>query len=182
MDFDLMLRKICKDYIETNKIDLKWECVNPLDINQDNYKQYLYYFVEKVLYMVYFEKGIVVHVFNSAPIYFKEKTFSLIERLLRYSCKSDDIIYGFLYEFILLYYLSLQEDIYKNDAKNWNETCYFFNQYLPTSNFMSYKERVLNYYEMVLLNSKFEPEYYNEEFIYRFFRIYNCFKFNEDYR
>lgn len=179
MDIDNFLEEICSNYLTEHNINLTFKDLNVNDINVDNFKEYLYVIVQTIQKSVFFDKGIVVSIFNSVPIFFDEKFFELTSRILAFFEKNDDVIYGFLHEFLVLYFLSIKKEVYKNNEK-YTITQTAFNKYFLGINiFVDFKDIILHYYENLLLSGNYNIDFYSYEFIHRFFTIFNLFRFDD---
>jgi len=179
MDIDIILEEICNKYLSEHDLKLTYNDLNAADINANNCNDYLYLIVQSIQKSVFFDKGIVVTIFNSVPIFLDEKFFEITSKLLKFINKNDDVIFGFLHEFLVLYFLSLKNTVYKN-----NERCSItkttFDKYIYRRDiFINFREIILNYYRILLLSEKYTVDFYNYEFIHRFFIIFKNLNFDE---
>lgn len=171
-----LIKDISEKYITSHNVKLSLEELNPNDISNENFEDYLHFIVYNILNYIFFNKGIVVTIINSEPVFLKEEILKSISKLIK-SNTNRDITSGFLHEFIALYYLSFESDLYKSNQHYPLAKKLLEDEFENKDIYHNFKNIILDYYHELFTNINFKID---SQFIYRFFKIYCHFKLKEE--
>lgn len=154
-----------------------------IDVVNDNYEAVLFTMILSLLDYIYYDDGIVVTAINSNPVFLKIEVYKNLKQIILYhfSHKNNEymLLIGFLIEFVLLYNLSLNNEVYMSTPDYDKFRQDFYSVFSKEFIYTSLVNEITQYYDRIIEFLKHEESKIDDGFLYRFFQVINKYNISK---
>ena len=165
--------------------DAKFDIKNIIsrEVIHNNYEILLFTMIFSLIDYIYYDNGIVVTSINSNPVFLKNEIFINIKEIIltHLEQKNDQniLLVGFLIEFVLLYNLSLSNEVYMSIPDYDKVRKDFYSVFPKKFIHTSLSKGVTQYYDWIFDFLEHKEFKIDAGFLYRIFKVINKYNINE---